>query len=62
MNLDEAVLEEKEGVVSYFVGNATHASEKTIQYIYNLQDDVAVFSETHLDREQTLKMLKLMRQ
>ena len=39
----------------------TYASEKTIQYIYNLQDDVVAISETHLDREKTLKFLKQMR-
>lgn len=30
LNLDEAVLEERAGVASYFASNTTHASEKTI--------------------------------
>ena len=48
-------------MASYFASNITCASEKAIQYIYNLQDDVVGVSETHLDRGKTLKLLKRMR-
>ena len=61
ISLDETIREGKEGIASYFASNVTYASEKAIQYIYNLQDDVVGFSETNLDREQTLKPLKRMR-
>ena len=49
-------------MASYFASSVTYASEKAIQYIYNLQDDAVAFSETRLDKEHTLKMLKRMRQ
>ena len=59
--MDDTIKQEVEGVASYFGSNVTYASEKAVQYIYNLQDDVVAISETHLDQDKTLKFLKRMR-
>ena len=56
--MNDTIKKEDEGIASYFGSNVTYASEKTVQYIYNLQDDVVAISETHLDREKTLTFLK----
>ena len=51
--MNDTVKKEDEGIASYFGSNVTHASEKTIQYIHNLEDDVVAISETHLEKRRS---------
>lgn len=61
--LDEAIKEDRRA--TFFASNVMSVSTKAKQYMYNLQDEVAAFSEhthTHLSKKGTLAMLKQMRQ
>ena len=61
ISLDDMTRQADEGIATYFGSNVTYASEKAVDYVYNLQDDVIAISETHLDRDKTLDFLKRMR-